>query len=295
MLLFQGFLGKLQSFEMPYKLLEKVTLVDTPGIIENRKQQERGYPFNAVTRWFVEQADLIFILFDPTKLDVGVELEALFHELKGRESQIRIILNKADSILPQELMRVYGALFWSLAPLINVTEPPRVYTGSYWGQPYKPGTHNDLFQEEEISLLNDIYDVSENRVENKIAFIRSHAILVKIHALLVDKYLETFEAKNSIFGNPETLFADIVENPGKYHIFRSILSKSKVSKYDLPDAKVYAEFFSINAVSGFKRMNYYCSLFSGCPMDKLEEAISYSLPRLLKQFRKDKTCSNQNC
>lgn len=38
----QGFLEKLVGIEMPHKLLERVTLVDTPGIIENRKQQERG-------------------------------------------------------------------------------------------------------------------------------------------------------------------------------------------------------------------------------------------------------------
>lgn len=38
----QGFLERLVGYEMPHKLLERVTLVDTPGIIENRKQQERG-------------------------------------------------------------------------------------------------------------------------------------------------------------------------------------------------------------------------------------------------------------
>ncbi len=38
----QGFLEKLVGIEMPHKLLERVTFVDTPGIIENRKQQERG-------------------------------------------------------------------------------------------------------------------------------------------------------------------------------------------------------------------------------------------------------------
>lgn len=38
----QGFLEKLVGVEMPHELLERVTFVDTPGIIENRKQQERG-------------------------------------------------------------------------------------------------------------------------------------------------------------------------------------------------------------------------------------------------------------
>lgn len=41
----QGFLERLVGIEMPHKLLERVTFVDTPGIIENRKQQERGDPY----------------------------------------------------------------------------------------------------------------------------------------------------------------------------------------------------------------------------------------------------------
>lgn len=38
----QGFLERLVGIEMSHQLLERVTFVDTPGIIENRKQQERG-------------------------------------------------------------------------------------------------------------------------------------------------------------------------------------------------------------------------------------------------------------
>lgn len=45
----QGFLERLVGIEMPHKLLERVTLVDTPGIIENRKQQERGGEENTHT------------------------------------------------------------------------------------------------------------------------------------------------------------------------------------------------------------------------------------------------------
>lgn len=98
-------------------------------------------------------------MFDPTKLDVGGELEMLFRQMKGRESQIRLILNKADSLTTQDLMRVYGALFWSMAPLINVTEPPRVYVSSFWPQEYAVDTSRQLFMKEEISLLEDLNQV----------------------------------------------------------------------------------------------------------------------------------------
>ncbi|XP_072240592.1 uncharacterized protein [Leuresthes tenuis] len=277
----QGFLERLVGIEMPHKLLERVTFVDTPGIIENRKQQERGYPYSEVCQWFIDRADLIFLVFDPTKLDVGGELEMLFRQMKGRESQIRLILNKADSLSTQDLMRVYGALFWSMAPLINVTEPPRVYVSSFWPQDYAADTSRELFMREEISLLEDLNQVIENQIENKIAFIRQHAIRVRIHALLVDRYLQTYYDKLGWFGDPYEVLQDIVNDPDKYYIFKSILAKTNVSKFDLPDKEAYQDFFGVNPISNFKQLSYHCSWSAGCLLEKIEKAISHELPSLL--------------
>ncbi|KAM9857145.1 sarcalumenin [Aulostomus maculatus] len=283
----QGFLERLVGIEMPHNLLERVTFVDTPGIIENRKQQERGYPYSEVCQWFIDRADLIFLVFDPTKLDVGGELEMLFRQMKGRESQIRLILNKADSLTTQDLMRVYGALFWSMAPLINVTEPPRVYVSSFWPQEYAADTSRELFMKEEISLLEDLNQVIENQMENKIAFIRQHGIRVRIHALLVDRYLQTFYDKLGWFSDPHEVFQDIVTDPDKYYIFKSILAKTNVSKFDLPDKEAYQDFFGVNPVSNFKQLSYHCSWTAGCLLDRLEKAISHELPALLSSVSTD--------
>ncbi|XP_019515890.1 PREDICTED: sarcalumenin isoform X2 [Hipposideros armiger] len=291
----QNFLEKLIGIEVPHKLLERVTFVDTPGIIENRKQQERGYPFNDVCQWFIDRADLIFVVFDPTKLDVGLELEMLFRQLKGRESQIRIILNKADNLATQMLMRVYGALFWSLAPLINVTEPPRVYVSSFWPQDYKPDTHRELFLKEEISLLEDLNQVIENRLENKIAFIRQHAIRVRIHALLVDRYLQTYKDKMTFFSDGELVFKDIVEDPDKFYIFKTILAKTNVSKFDLPNREAYKDFFGINPISSFKLLSQQCSYMGGCFLEKIERAITHELPGLLGSLGLGKNPGALNC
>ncbi|OCT64347.1 sarcalumenin isoform X2 [Xenopus laevis] len=291
----QNFLEKLIGIEIPHKLLERVSFVDTPGIIENRKQQERGYPFNEVCQWFIDRADLIFVVFDPTKLDVGLELEMLFRQLKGRESQIRIILNKADSFATQELMRVYGALFWSLAPLINVTEPPRVYVSSFWADDYHPDTHRELFLKEEISLLEDLNQVIENRLENKIAFIRQHAIRVRIHALLVDRYIHTYKDKMTFFSDGELVFKDIIEDPDKYFIFKSILAKTNVSKFDLPNKEAYKDFFGVNPITSFKLLSQQCSYMGGCLLDKIEKAITHELPDLLGSIGLGKKPGALNC
>ncbi|XP_053326606.1 sarcalumenin isoform X2 [Spea bombifrons] len=291
----QNFLEKLIGIEIPHKLLERVSFVDTPGIIENRKQQERGYPFNDVCQWFIDRADLIFVVFDPTKLDVGLELEMLFRQLKGRESQIRIILNKADSLATQELMRVYGALFWSLAPLINVTEPPRVYVSSFWPDDYHPETHRDLFLKEEISLLEDLNQVIENRLENKIAFIRQHAIRVRIHALLVDRYLQTYKEKITFFSDGELVFKDIVDDPDKFFIFKSILAKTNVSKFDLPNREAYKDFFGVNSITSFKLLSQQCSYMGGCLLEKIERAITHELPDLLSSIGLGRKSGALNC
>ena len=38
--------------------------------------------------------------------------------------QVRVILNKADEVEPQKLMRVYGALMWSLGSIVSSPEVP---------------------------------------------------------------------------------------------------------------------------------------------------------------------------
>lgn len=239
-------------------------------------------------QWFIDRADLIFVTFDPTKLDVGLELEMLFRQLKGRESQIRIILNKADNLATQDLMRVYGALFWSLAPLINVTEPPRVYVSSFWPFDYAPDTSRELFKREEISLLEDLNQVIENRMENKIAFIRQHAIRVRIHALLVDRYVQTFKDKMSYFSDPDLVFKEIVDDPDKFFIFKSILAKTNVSKFDLPNREAYQDFFGVNPIGSFKSLSAQCSYSGGCLLDKIEKAITSELPGLLSSINPGK-------
>lgn len=238
-------------------------------------------------QWFIDRADLIFLVFDPTKLDVGLELETLFRQMKGRESQIRIILNKADSLVPQELMRVYGALFWSLAPLINVTEPPRVYVGSFHPEEYAPDAPVQLMVNEEVSLLEDLKQAIENQLENKIAFLRRHAIRVRVHALLVDRYLQTFHEKLGWFGDSHQVMQEVVADPDRFYIYKSVLVKANVSKFDLPEPEVYRDFFNVNGFRDFKLLEKHCGWRGGCLLENIESAITNQLPALLASLAKN--------
>ena len=77
------------------------------------------------------------MVYDYAKLDIGPETEALLDQLKGRESQVRIILNKADEITAEELLKIQGNLVWNVSPLMASMEPPTLYAGSFWSRPYK--------------------------------------------------------------------------------------------------------------------------------------------------------------
>ena len=63
---------------------------------------------------FAERVDRILLVFGAHKLDISDEFRSSILAMKGHEDKIRIVLNKADMVEHQELMRVYGALMWSL-------------------------------------------------------------------------------------------------------------------------------------------------------------------------------------
>jgi len=181
-----GFLNRLQLSTCPSPVLAGISLIDTPGILSGEKQRlERGYDFAGVVEWFAERVDRILLMFDAHKLDISDEFRSSILAMKGHEDKIRIVLNKADMVDQQELMRVYGALMWSLGKVFNTPEVARVYIGSFWDQPLRHDTGKELFAAEEQDLFNDLHSLTRNSTLRKLNDLIKRAKLVKVHALII--------------------------------------------------------------------------------------------------------------
>merc|ERR1719158_904882 len=284
----QEFLKKLKGKKMPNKLLEKATFAEIPGVLETGtiRKIERRYPFNDACQWFIDHADLIILVYDYAKLDIGPETEALLDQLKGRESQVRILLNKADEITAEELLKIQGNLVWNVSPLMSSLEPPTLYAGSFWSHPYKEGAPKKLLKAQERSLLKDIREAIDKRVINRIATARRFAVRVRNHAKMVDCYLTTYLNNKGMFGEKKKVADDIINNPSKYHIYEGLSTLTNISRYDLPDPDTYRDFFNVHPLYDFPSLQSTCTFFKGCPLNKLDISIAYELPEILTGYKR---------
>jgi EH domain-containing protein 1 len=180
-----NFLSRMEGSEMDAPILRNITLVDTPGILSGAKQRSRNYDYEGVMKWFAERADLIIIMFDAHKLDISDELKRVMELMIPHSDKLRVVLNKADTVSTQQLMRVYGALMWSLGKVMNTPEVCRVYLGSFWDAPLQNIEQAELLQREEMDLLQDIMRLPQQAVMRKINELVKRARSVKVHAYII--------------------------------------------------------------------------------------------------------------
>ncbi|CAF1404732.1 unnamed protein product, partial [Didymodactylos carnosus] len=193
-----AFLNRFVCSNVKNDVLESITFIDTPGILSGEKQRvDRGYEFSQVLEWFADRCDRILLLFDAHKLDISDELKRCIEVLKRNDDKIRIVLNKADMIDHQELMRVYGALMWSLGKVLNTPEVCRVYVGSFWSKPLHFDSNRRLFELETKDLLDDLESLPKTATLRKLNDLIKRARLAKVHALIISELKENMP---SVFG-----------------------------------------------------------------------------------------------
>jgi len=184
-----GFLNKLECSLTDADILHNLTFVDSPGILSGSQEKTRDYDYTGVIEWFAGRCDRILLLFDAHKLDISDELQSAIGALRGHEPKIRVVLNKADTVDSQQLMRVHGALMWSLGKIIRTPEVMRVYVGSFWDKKQMNSNNADffnLFKKEEGDLFDDLQELPSSSIVRKVNELIKRLRAAKTHALIID-------------------------------------------------------------------------------------------------------------
>jgi hypothetical protein len=155
--------------------------------------------------------------------------------LRGHDDKIRVVLNKAD--LPvQHLLRVYGALMWSLGKVIKTPEVLRVYIGSFWDGPLKETDNAKLLQAEQADLLADLNALPRGSTVRKINELVKRARMAKVHAHL----LNHIRSKFGMFGKKKDQ-AKMLEDANLAEIFRTVQQTCNLPQGDFPHLRRFRE------------------------------------------------------
>lgn len=182
----------------PAELLGAVTLIDSPGMIDEAKAENgRGYDFPGVVRWFAERADLVMVFFDPDKPGTTGETLRVFKEsLSGIDHKLLIVLNKMDQFQNlHDFARAYGALCWNLGKVIPRKDLPMIYSTF---TPLEGRSRSDLpmddFEEARNDLIGEIRRAPTRRMDNQITQMQAFAERLRLHAFVIDEAARQYKA-----------------------------------------------------------------------------------------------------
>ncbi|KAI3711177.1 hypothetical protein L2E82_41064 [Cichorium intybus] len=272
-----AFLSKFECSQMNHPLLEHITFVDTPGVLSGEKQRtQRSYDFTGVIKWFAERCDLILLLFDPHKLDISDEFKRVISSLRGQDDKIRVVLNKADKVDTQQLMRVYGALMWSLGKVLNTPEVTRVYIGSFNDKPINEESVDsmgrELFEKEQDDLLVDLIDIPKKACDRRINEFVKRARDAKIHAYIISQLKKEMPAVMGKSKTQQKLMKNLEE------VFAKVQKEFHLPAGDFPDVEHFRQVLGNYNIDKFEKLKPKM-------IQAVDDMLGYDIPDLLKNFK----------
>lgn len=266
-----SFLSKFQLSLAPYSILESISFIDTPGVLSGEKQRVgRSYDFPKVCEWFAEKADVILLLFDAHKLDISDEYKRVIASLKNNEEKIRVVLNKADLTDTTQLIRVYGALMYSLSRVLRTPEVPRVYFVSLYDESIEDSS-GDIIRAELKELLKDLYDLPRFSAVRKINDLVKRCRYARVHAHLISYIRKEMPVMWGKTAKQAELLSCLPD------VFTKIQKQTGLPPGDFPDINIFRE-----ALVGMDFGKF--SKYSARAMEKLESAMNEDLPKLMLDF-----------
>ena len=270
-----SFLSKFEGSTLPSPVLESISLIDTPGILSGEKQRlHRGYDFEGVIGWFADRADMIILLFDAHKLDISDEFRRVIDLIKKNQEKIRIVLNKADMVTTQQLMRVYGALMWSLGKVLATPEVTRVYIGSFWDKPLHNVENRKLFEAEQEDLFADLQSLPRTAAVRKLNEMIKRARLAKVHAYILSHLRSEMPAIFYKQSKKESLIENLAG------VFNHIHKQKQLPVGDFPSVKHMKEQLEEYDFTRFPKLNQHL-------IDVVDEMLAADISKLMKMLPKE--------
>jgi len=217
---------------------------------------------------------LIFYYFLANR-DISDELKRVIELMKPHGDKVRVVLNKADSVDTQQLMRVYGALMWSLGKVMMTPEVCRIFIGSFWGAPMKYTEQAALLNKEKLDLFHDIAQLPQNAVMRRINELVKRARSVKVHAYIIH-YLRkqlplTWGKREKQRKLIDRLEREFVMCARRYELPRGDFPPVESFRQALLEIKDLSEFPKLD-----KKM-----------VKEMDKVFSYDIPQLLEQARQN--------
>jgi len=204
---------------------------------------------NIVCRWFAERCDLILLLFDCSKLDISDEFKGVIEELQPHEDKIHCVLNKADQLDTEALMRVYGALLWNMGRIFRGAEVTRIYVGSFHDEPLLREEHRPLFGRDEHALHQHLVSLPKACSMRKINEMVKRLRFIVVHICL----LGYIRAKLPFLYGRERMQLYLLEHLDE--VFHEVQLRYSLAKGDFPKLEEYKAALSLQDFATFPALD----------------------------------------
>ena len=192
-------------------------------------------------------------------------------------AKVRVVLNKADEVEPQKLMRVYGALMWSLGSILCSPEVPRVFIGSFWDAPFRETGMRPLMEAEEADLIRELATLPEDNVMSKINEIARRARLVQVHVHLMSYMREQVQGR---WMGRKQAQEYLCSQEGMAECYVATQRAHALSRGDFPDWRRLASQLS---TFDFSKI-YKPSVERSRKLKLLHELMESDIPQLIQQL-----------
>ena len=179
------------------------------------------------------------------------------------------MLNKADGVTREQLVRVYGSLMWSMGKIFDSPEVVRVYTGSYWNGALINDDFKRMFEKDEKLLVRELVDLPRCAAERKLNQMVNRVRLAKVHVCI----LGTLREMMPLWFGKKKSRDQILSNLDL--IMDNVRVKFDLSKGDMPDPKEFAQ-----CLKNFPDFSVFPSINSAL-ISRLDSLIEKDIPEIV--------------